>query len=209
MLILCNFAPRNFIMIAFIEGQISDKNPTYVVLDTGGVGYLLHISLNTYTRLQSLDRVRLLTHLHIKEDAHTLFGFWSDEEREMFRHLISVSGIGPSTAQLILSGMQTSEIRGAILTGDSDTFKRVKGIGAKTAQRLIIDLKDKVGKAGEEISLIDKGTHNTLKEEALSALVSLGFPRPVVSRTLNQVMLNMPDEMTLETLIKAVLKELS
>lgn len=196
-------------MIAFIEGQISDKNPTYVVLDTGGVGYLLHISLNTYSRLESLDKVRLLTHLHIKEDAHTLYGFWSDDERTMFRHLISVSGIGPSTAQLILSAMQTSEIRGAIVGGDVDTFKRVKGIGAKTAQRLIIDLKDKVAKDGEEISLIAPGKHNTVREEALSALVSLGFPRPVVSRTLNQVIGKVPEDISLEMLIKAVLKELS
>jgi Holliday junction DNA helicase RuvA len=196
-------------MIAFIEGQISDKNPTYVVLDTGGIGYLLHISLNTYARLESLERVKLLTHLHIKEDSHTLFGFWTEEERTMFRHLISVSGIGPSTAQLILSAMQTSEIRSAIVSEDVNTFKRVKGIGAKTAQRLIIDLKDKVARDGEEIALIDKGTHNTLREEALSALVSLGFPRPLVSKTLNQVMAKQSEGLDLEHLIKMVLKELS
>ena len=173
------------------------------------MGYLLHISLNTYSKLEGKDRARLLTHLHIKEDAHTLYGFWTDEERTLFRHLISVSGIGPSTAQLILSAMQPGEIRGAIVGGDADTFKRVKGIGAKTAQRLIIDLKDKVARDGEEIALIGAGQHNTLKEEALSALVSLGFPRPAVSRTLNQVLLQQPDDISLEMLIKAVLKELS
>jgi len=196
-------------MIAFIEGQISDKNPTYVVLDAGGIGYLLHISLNTYAKIESLERARLLTHLHIKEDAHTLYGFWTEEERSLFRHLISVSGIGPSTAQLILSAMQTGEIRGAIVAGDADTFKRVKGIGAKTAQRLIIDLKDKVGRDGEEITLIAQGPHNTLREEALSALVSLGFPRAAVTRAINQVIKKVPEDINLEMLIKAVLKELS
>ncbi|SRR5690606_16538840 len=196
-------------MIAFIEGQISEKNPTYVVLDTGGVGYLLHISLNTYTRLDGQSRVRLMTHLYIKEDGHSLYGFWTEEERSLFRHLISVSGIGPNTAQLILSGMQVSEIRGAIVSGDADTFKRVKGIGAKTAQRIIIDLKDKVEKEGGEISLISTGKHNTLRDEALSALVALGFQKLAVSRTLDKVMKNAAEDMSLEMLIKTVLKELS
>lgn len=196
-------------MIAFIEGQISHKNPTYVVLDTGGVGYMLHISLQTYTRLESKDRVRLLTHLHIKEDGHSLYGFWDDEERTLFRQLISVSGIGPNTAQLILSGMRTDEIKMSIIAEDVETFQRVKGIGAKTAQRLIIDLKDKVSKDAGGIVLTNKGEGNRVRDEALSALISLGFPRPLVTKAINKVLGNQEDITSVEDLIKSVLKELS
>ncbi|TVR41265.1 MAG: Holliday junction branch migration protein RuvA [Bacteroidia bacterium] len=164
-------------MIAFIEGTIEEKNPAYLVVNCQGVGYLLHISLNTYNAVPDKGTARMLTLQVIREDAHTLFGFADKEERELFRHLISVSGVGPNTARMILSAMTPAEIKAAIVNNNISILQSIKGIGAKSAQRIIVDLKDRLEKEGvfkEENLLI---TDNTIQQEALSALVMLGFAK--------------------------------
>jgi Holliday junction DNA helicase RuvA len=196
-------------MISYIKGRITFKNPTFVVVETAGIGYHINISLHTYAQIEKAEDVRLLTHLHIKEDAHTLYGFAEDSERQLFRLLISVSGIGPTTAQLALSALTPDELKAAIVGEDLSTFKSEKGIGPKTAKRIIIDLKDKVLKDGGEISIPSGGQDNTVREEALSALVALGFSRPQVQRALNRVLRNEPGVDSSEKLIKRVLAELT
>ncbi|MCB0635494.1 MAG: Holliday junction branch migration protein RuvA [Lewinella sp.] len=196
-------------MISYIKGRITFKNPTFVVVEAAGIGYHINISLHTYAQIEKAEDVRLLTHLHIKEDAHTLYGFAEDSERQLFRLLISVSGIGPTTAQLALSALTPDELKAAIIGEDLTTFKRVKGIGPKTAKRIIIDLKDKVLKDGGEISLPTTAQDNTIREEALSALVALGFSRPQVQRALNRILRNDTAIESSEKLIKKVLAELT
>ena len=160
-------------MIDFIKGQIVYKNPAFIIVETsGGVGYRLNISLNTYAKIEKEETVRLLTHVQIREDAHVLFGFAEESERVLFQMLISVSGVGPATAQVLLSGMNADEVRSAILGENEAAFNKVKGIGPKTAKRIILDLKDKVKKdGGETLSLNLSSTNNTLRDEALSALI--------------------------------------
>ncbi|MFZ4426631.1 MAG: Holliday junction branch migration protein RuvA [Saprospiraceae bacterium] len=197
-------------MIAYIKGEITFKNPAFLVLETGGIGYMVHISLHTYTQVEKLDHARILTHLHIKEDSHTLYGFADEEERSLFRHLISVSGIGPGTAQIILSAMNPTDIRAAIIGERDDAFRTVKGIGPKTAKRLILDLKDKLSKdGGETLSPPLSPSNNTIREEALSALVALGFNRITVQKTLNQILKDQPAIGSVEPLIKLALRALS
>ncbi len=161
-------------MITHIKGKLIEKNPTYVIVECNGLGYLLNISLNTNSQISDSESIFLYTHLLVKEDSHTLFGFMTKTEREIFRLLISVSGVGPSIARMMLSSMTTEEIQRAIGSGNVSIIQSVKGIGAKTAQRVIIDLKDKILKsyAIDEDSLLQ---NNTTKEEALSALEVLGF----------------------------------
>ena len=194
-------------MIAFIEGNIAEKTPTFVVIDCNGVGYQIQVSLNTYSQLPESSRVKLLTHLVVREDAHTLYGFVKEEERELFRNLISVSGVGPNTARMILSSMSVNEIRKAIVSKDISTLQSVKGIGSKTAQRIIVDLKDKIEKEGVLAVENLGGTDNTIREEALSALVMLGYNKTIAQKTINQALKersgNIP---TVEQLIKEVLK---
>ena len=161
-------------MITQISGKLVEKNPTYAIVDCNGVGYLLHISLNTFSSLPDQDAVRLYTHLLIREDAHTLFGFINKTEREVFRLLISVSGVGPSIARTMLSSMTSEEIQQAIASENVPLIQSVKGIGAKTAQRVIVDLKDKILKTFD-LDEVSVHTNNTNKEEALSALEVLGF----------------------------------
>lgn len=197
-------------MITYIKGDITLKNPTYLIIETAGIGYMVHISLNTYSQVEKLENTRILTHLHIKEDSHTLYGFADEQERSLFRHLISVSGIGPGTAQIILSAMNPEDIRAAILGERDDAFRSVKGIGPKTAKRLILDLKDKLSKdAGESIPLPLSPSDNTIREEALSALVALGFNRIAVQKTLNLILKQQPAIGSVEPLIKLALRELS
>ncbi len=164
-------------MIAFIEGTIEEKNPACLVVNCQGVGYLLHISLNTYNSVPDKGMARILTLQVIREDAHTLFGFADKEERELFKHLISVSGVGPNTARMILSAMTPAEIKAAIVNNNISTLQSIKGIGAKSAQRIIVDLKDRLEKEGvfkeENLQITD----NTIQQEALSALVMLGFAK--------------------------------
>lgn len=187
-------------MISHIKGKLIEKTPTFVVIDCNGVGYKLHISLQTYSDIIE-DNCKLLTHLAIKEDSHTLYGFSSEKERDIFRKLISVSGVGASTARMILSTYEANEIVSYILSADVGAIQNVKGIGGKTAQRIIIDLKDKVGK-GKENSELFIVKHNTVREEALSALLALGFTKKLAEKKMDQVLKNQPEEITVEQLVK-------
>ena len=196
-------------MIAYVKGEITHKSPTYVYVEAGGIGYQVHISLHTYAAIEKLERVKLLTYLHIKEDSHTLYGFSEDKERQLFVLLISVSGIGPNTARVILSSMTADEVRSAIIGEDITAFKQVKGVGPKTAKRVILDLKDKVMKDAGEGTFSFTPVNNTIRDEALSALVALGFSKIQVQKTLNQALKQAPQVSSVEELIKVVLKKLS
>ncbi|CAI8345305.1 MAG: Holliday junction ATP-dependent DNA helicase RuvA [Polaribacter sp. SA4-10] len=193
-------------MITQIRGKLVEKNPTYAVVDCNGVGYLLHISLNTFSSLPDQEAVLLYTHLLIREDAHTLFGFINKTEREVFRLLISVSGVGPSIARTMLSSMTSEEIQQAIASENVPVIQSVKGIGAKTAQRVIVDLKDKILKTFDldEVSVY---TNNTNKEEALSALEVLGFARKQSEKVISTIIKTQKDA-SVEQLIKLALKNL-
>jgi Holliday junction DNA helicase RuvA len=193
-------------MITQVRGRLVEKSPTEVVVDCNGVGYLLHISLNTFSSLPADENVVLYTHLSIREDAHTLFGFISKTEREVFKLLISVSGVGPSIARTMCSSMTSEEIQNAIASENVAVIQSVKGIGAKTAQRVIVDLKDKILKTFD-IDAISFAKNNTNKDEALSALDVLGFNRKQSEKTVNAVLKENP-EATVEKIIKLALKNL-
>ena len=195
-------------MITQIRGRLVEKNPTYVVVDCAGVGYLLHVSLQTYSSLPTDENIRLFTHLSIREDAHTLYGFITKTEREVFKLLISVSGVGPSTAQLILSTYSTQEIIHHITTADVKAIQSVKGIGGKTAQRIIIDLKDKVAKGMPTSDLLFDNIDNTIKSEALSALLALGFAKKGAESKIDKVLKNNPDIGSVEELVKTALSQM-
>ena len=193
-------------MITQIRGRLVEKNPTYVVVDCSGVGYLLHISLQTFSALPEDENVRLFAHLSVREDAHTLYGFMSKTEREVFKLLISVSGVGPSIARTMLSSMTSEEVQNAIASDNVALIQSVKGIGAKTAQRVIVDLKDKILKTFDidEVSLT---SNNTNKDEALSALEVLGFHKKQSEKVIAAILKDSPNE-TVELLIKKALKNL-
>ncbi|MCP9234445.1 Holliday junction branch migration protein RuvA [Lewinella sp. JB7] len=196
-------------MIAYVSGTVAHKNPSFVVIEAGGIGYHVNISLYTYTKIEGSETVKLLTHFHVKEDQQTLFGFYEEQERTLFRLLISVSGVGPATALVVLSSMNADELRSAVIGEDVSTIRKVKGIGPKTAQRIILDLKDKMIKESGESPTMLSVQSNTLRTEALSALVNLGFARPSVQRALNRVLAAHPQTATPEDLIKLALRELS
>ena len=187
-------------MISHINGKLVEKTPTYVIIDCNGIGYKLHISLQTYSAIHQ-ENCKLLTHLSIKEDSHTLYGFFTEEERELFRQLISVSGVGPSTARIILSTYSADEIVHYIISADVGSIQNVKGIGGKTAQRIIIDLKDKVGKGKEKTDLLFT-QDNTIKEEALSALLALGFTKKVAEMKIDKVIKVSNTDITVEDLVR-------
>ena len=193
-------------MITHIQGKLTEKNPTHVVIDCNGVGYKLNISLHTFSQIPEGENLKLFTHLQVKEDSHTLYGFSSLSEREIFRLLISVSGIGASIARTMLSSLTPKQIREGIAGGDVHIIQSVKGIGAKTAQRVILDLKDKILKIYDidEVS-VSKG--NTNKDEALSALEVLGFAKKQAERVVDKIMIVQPDA-NVETIIKEALKNL-
>ncbi|MGK0252773.1 MAG: Holliday junction DNA helicase RuvA [Mariniflexile sp.] len=193
-------------MITHIQGKLVEKNPTDVVIDCNGVGYMLNISLHTYSQIPAGDHLKLFTHLQVKEDSHTLYGFSSLAEREIFRLLISVSGIGASIARTMLSSLTPKQVIEGIASSDVALIQSIKGIGVKTAQRVIIDLKDKVFKIYDidEVS-ISKG--NTNKDEALSALEVLGFVRKQAERVVDKIIMAQPDA-NIETIIKQALKNL-
>jgi len=193
-------------MITQIKGRLVEKTPTYVVIDCSGVGYLLHISLNTFSALPDSEAITLYSHLTVKEDSHTLYGFINKTEREIFRLLISVSGVGPSIARTMLSSMSSEEIQQAIATENIALIQSVKGIGAKTAQRVIIDLKDKILKTFD-IDAISLAPSNTNKDEALSALEVLGFNKKQSEKVLNAILKEQIDA-SVEVLIKKALKSL-
>ncbi len=192
-------------MITHIDGILEEKNPAYAIIDINGVGYFLHITLTTFSGLPDKGRVRLFTHLSIREDAHTLFGFGTRKEREMYRLLISVSGVGPSTARMILSSLTAEEVAQAILADDVNTFKQVKGIGAKSAQRIIVDLRDKVEKTGIDIENTSSPS-NTIKVEALSALIILGIDKKKAEVNIDKILAKASKDITVEELIKMTLK---
>jgi Holliday junction DNA helicase RuvA len=203
-------------MYEYIQGNLIEINPAYVVIDTGNIAYVLHISLNTYARISELKQCKLYTHQVIREDAHVLFGFADHEERELFRLLISVSGVGPNTARLLLSSLDVAELKDAITTARVGVLKSVKGIGEKSAQRIIVDLKDKIEK-GSAIPQKIEFSHNTIKEQSLSGLIILGFPKKVAEKALDDVIreLKLPagseekeEIITVERLIKEALKRL-
>ena len=196
-------------MITYVSGPVAHKNPSFVVIEAGGLGYHVNISLYTYAKIERADKVKLLTHFHVKEDGQTLYGFYDETERTLFRLLISVSGVGPATALVVLSTMNPDEIRAAVIGEDVASIRKVKGIGPKTAQRIILDLKDKLIKQNVEGPTMLSPQSNTLRSEALSALVNLGFARPSVQRALNRVMTSRPETATSEELIKLALRELS
>lgn len=193
-------------MIAHIQGKLVEKNPTEVIIDCNGVGYQINISLHTFGLLPSTDFVKLFTLLLVKEDSHSLFGFVEKSEREIFKLLLSVSGIGANTARTMLSSLEPKQVINAIASGDVATIQSIKGIGAKTAQRAILDLKDKVLKLYdiEEVSLSQS---NTNKDEALSALEVLGFVRKSSEKVVEKIVATMPDA-SVETIIKQALKNL-
>lgn len=193
-------------MITHIKGKLVEKNPTYAVIEATGIGYLLNISLNTYSKIPDVESVFLYTHLAVKEDSHTLYGFIDKTEREIFRLLISVSGVGPSIARTMLSSMDTDEIQHAIASGNVAVIQSVKGIGAKTAQRVLVDLKDKIQKtyAIDEVSVTES---NTSKNEALSALEVLGFNKKLSEKVIDKILLE-DKTLTVEVLIKKALKNL-
>ncbi|WP_394973470.1 Holliday junction branch migration protein RuvA [uncultured Croceitalea sp.] len=193
-------------MINHLKGKLVEKNPTYVVVECNGVGYFLNISLHTFSLLSSDENITLYTHLQVKEDSHTLFGFSDKSEREIFRLLLSVSGIGASIARTMLSSLDPTQVRDAIARGDVATIQGIKGIGAKTAQRVILDLKDKVLKVYniDEVSL---QSNNTNKEEALSALEVLGYTRRQSEKVVERI-LSQESSLSVEGIIKSALKNL-
>ncbi len=193
-------------MITHIQGKLVEKTPTYVVIDCGGVGYILHISLNTFSKINTEEKQKFFTHLIVKEDSQTLFGFKDNMEREIFRLLISVSGIGASIARTMLSSMTPKQVQQAIASSDVATIQSVKGIGAKTAQRLIIDLKDKILKTYDldEVSMVQ---NNTNKDEALSALEVLGFNKKQSERVIDSI-LKQNTDLSVEAIIKQALKKI-
>jgi holliday junction DNA helicase RuvA len=197
-------------MIAYIEGKLIHKDPTYVIIDVGGVGYQIRISLQTYSAMAITDeKVKLHTHLNIKEDAHTLFGFFEITEKTLFADLISVSGIGPGTAMVMLSSLSASEIIHAIANEDVKTVQSIKGIGTKTAARAIIELKDKFKKElmmGSPSSSVSPLPTYTLKNEALSALTTLGIARTVAEKSIETILKKEGNNISLEQLIKLALR---
>ncbi len=193
-------------MIEYLKGKVISLYPTHVILETNEIGYEVHISIQTYSAIDPTLLLTLFIHEVIREDAHQLFGFISTDERNLFRHLISVSGIGPNTARMMLSSLSSEEIKHAILSGNSLTLKNIKGIGSKTAERIIIDLKDKVGKISKESENLMVQS-NTLMEEALSALLALGFNKQASEKTLAKISAS-ESGLNLEMLIKKALKQL-
>ena len=193
-------------MIAFLRGEFAHKSPALVYMDVAGVGYELQISLNTYSRIEGLSSGILLTYLHIREDAHILYGFFDKAEKELFIQLLSVSGVGASTARMMLSSMKPEEITRAILQGNARQLESIKGIGKKSAERIILELRDKVGKGREEMVNISSSAGNTLEQDALNALITLGIARPAAESAIKKVISEVSGTDKVEDLIKKVLK---
>lgn len=196
-------------MYDYIKGTLEESTPTEAVIENNGIGYSLQISLQTYTAIQGCKDIRLYIYHHLREDTELFFGFYSKEERSLFLLLIGVNGIGPNTARMMLSSLSCQELTNAILTGDVNKIKGVKGIGLKTAQRVIIDLKERVGKgdAKSALSLAEFGAASQIKEEALAALVMLGFSKAASEKAIDSILKEKPGS-TIEELIKHSLKRL-
>ena len=194
-------------MFDYIDGKLTFKCPAYIVVEAGGIGYHVNISLNTYSLLANTERCKVYVWLHVKEDAHTLYGFADEGERRLFLHLISVSGIGPNTGRMMLSSITPNEIQSAIVNADLTLIQRIKGIGAKSAQRLVLELQDKLKKEGTG-SLISAPLNNTIREESLSALMMLGFAKAPAEKAIDQAVKAGGSELTVEQMIKMALKSL-
>jgi Holliday junction DNA helicase RuvA len=195
-------------MITFLKGRLVHKEPTFVTVDVGGVGYHANISLHTYSEIKDQENILLYTHLSIREDAHVLFGFSDESEKRLFQQLISVSGVGPSTAIVMLSYMNSKELKTAIVQENAAALQAIKGIGGKTAQRVIIELKDKFKKESWEETQpnVSFGPHNTIRKEALSALLTLGLPKASAEKSVDTVLKKSGNTITLEDLVKQALK---
>ena len=191
-------------MIAHLNGRLIEKTPTNIIVECGGVGYFVKISLNTFSKIGADESIKIFTQLQVREDAHTLYGFYSTSEREMFNHLISVSGIGANTGILMLSAMTSDEIASAIINEEVGIIQSIKGIGAKTAQRVIIDLKDKVMKS-DFVSENIFASNNTNQNDALTALLALGFDKKRAEKAINKIL---SDDQSVEEIIKEALKVL-
>ena len=195
-------------MIAYLKGKLVLKEPTHILLDVGGIGYHVNISLSTYSHLKDKENTLIHTYLHVKEDSHTLYGFSDESEIGMFMHLISISGIGPSIGLMIQSSLSSKELKEAIANEEVKTIQSVKGVGAKTAQRVILELKDKIRKEGFETAgkEIVSTPRNTVMSEAISALVTLGFNKYAAEKSIDGILKNSGNTITLEELIKLALK---
>lgn len=194
-------------MIAFLKGKLVHREPTLIQVEVNGVGYFLHVSLQTFAEIKDQENIKIFTHLAIREDAHVLYGFSSEAEKKLFQLLISVNGVGPNTAIVMLSYLNTNELKTAIVREDVASLQAVKGIGGKTAQRVIIELRDKLKKeTWEEGATISQGAHNTLRNEALSALLTLGLPKSAAEKSVDAVLKKSGNTITLEDLVKQALK---
>ena len=194
-------------MINHLNGRLIEKHPSHVIIECNGVGYFVNISLHTFDRIGKEENIKLYTYLSIREDSHTLYGFAEEDERVMYKQLVSVSGIGPTTAIIILSSLGPKHVKEALLNEEVAVLQSVKGIGGKTAQRMIVELKDKMEK-DTEIQLQIDGGQRELKKEAISALQVLGFERKRVEKTIDRMLKKLPKEVVIEELIKSVLKEM-
>ena len=193
-------------MYEYISGKLTEITPAYAVVENTGIGYIINISLNTYSKINGSENCLLYLHHVVREDAQLFFGFSTRQERELFRQLISVSGVGPNTARMMLSSLSAEEIQRAIMSANILLLKGIKGIGQKTAERIIVDLRDKIAKVGGQEEIF-KGGHNTMREEALSALLMLGFPRNLSEKTLDKLLSDKAG-MSAEDLVKQALKQL-
>jgi len=193
-------------MITFINGKLVHKEATFAVIDVNGIGYHINISLTTYSAIKDQENCKLHTYLHVKEDSHTLYGFSTKAERKIFLDLISISGVGPSTGLMVQSSLSAEELQNAIVSEDVKTIQSVKGIGGKTAQRIILELKDKLAKEGVLPDANSSGIlNNTIRQEALSALITLGFNKINAEKTIDKILKNSGNQITLEVLIKQAL----
>lgn len=194
-------------MINHLNGRLIEKHPSHVIIECNGVGYFVNISLHTYDKIGKDENLKLFTYLSIREDAHTLYGFAEEDERVMYKQLISVSGIGPSTAVIILSSLGPKRVKEALINEEVAVLQSIKGIGGKTAQRMVVELKDKMEK-DTEIQLQVDGGKRALKNEAISALQVLGFDRKRVEKTIDRILQRLPEDSPIENVIKSVLKEM-
>lgn len=195
-------------MISFLKGRLVQKDPTHVVIDVNGIGYHVNISLQTFSGIKDQENTLIYTHLAIREDAHVLYGFSTEAEKKLFQQLISVNGVGPGTAIVMLSYLSSEELKAAIVQEDATTLQRIKGIGGKTALRVIIELKDKLRKdlAEDSVSTIPGIKHNTIRSEALSALITLGITKSAAEKSVDAVLKKSGNTVTLEDLVKQALK---
>ncbi|KYG81845.1 Holliday junction DNA helicase subunit RuvA [Roseivirga ehrenbergii] len=195
-------------MFAYVKGKLAYKDPTFVIIDIQGVGYEIKISLNTYSQIKDEEQCKLFTYFHVKEDIQVLYGFADEAEKKLFTLLISISGIGPSIGLMFLSSLSPSEIINAIATENVATIQGVKGVGAKTAQRVILELKDKVGKESADMAggNITSSSINTIRNEALAALVTLGINKVAAQKSIDKILKNSEGQISLEELIKLALK---